>query len=168
MERSKIDAKELNLEEKVIFINRVAKVVKGGRRFRFSALVVVGDKEGHVGLGIGKARDVPEAIRKGVERAKKNLLSIPRRGTTIPHQVLAKFGAARVLMKPAPPGTGVIAGGGVRMVVESAGIRDIVTKSLGSDNVVTVAQAAVTALTQLRDIEVEVSRRKGRAEAAGG
>ncbi|HLB11401.1 MAG TPA: 30S ribosomal protein S5 [Dehalococcoidia bacterium] len=168
MERSKIDAKELNLEEKVVFINRVAKVVKGGRRFRFSALVVVGDKEGHVGLGIGKARDVPEAIRKGVERAKKNLLSIPRRGTTIPHQVLAKFGAARVLMKPAPPGTGVIAGGGVRMVVESAGIKDIVTKSLGSDNVVTVAQAAVTALTQLRDIEAEVSRRKGRAEAAGG
>jgi len=168
LERSKIDAKELNLEEKVVFINRVAKVVKGGRRFRFSALVVVGDKEGHVGLGIGKARDVPEAIRKGVERAKKNLLSIPRRGTTIPHQVLAKFGAARVLMKPAPPGTGVIAGGGVRMVVESAGIKDIVTKSLGSDNVVTVAQAAVTALTQLRDIEAEVSRRKGRAEAAGG
>ena len=168
MERSKIDAKELNLEEKVVFINRVAKVVKGGRRFRFSALVVVGDKEGHVGLGIGKARDVPEAIRKGVERAKKNLLSIPRRGTTIPHQVLAKFGAARVLMKPAPPGTGVIAGGGVRMVVESAGIKDIVTKSLGSDNVVTVAQAAVTALTQLRDIEAEVSRRKGRAEASGG
>ena len=121
-----------------------------------------------MGLGIGKARDVPEAIRKGVERAKKNLLSIPRRGTTIPHQVLAKFGAARVLMKPAPPGTGVIAGGGVRMVVESAGIKDIVTKSLGSDNVVTVAQAAVTALTQLRDIEAEVSRRKGRAEAAGG
>ena len=168
MERSKIDAKELNLEEKVVFINRVAKVVKGGRRFRFSALVVVGDKEGHVGLGIGKARDVPEAIRKGVERAKKNLLSIPRRGTTIPHQVLAKFGAARVLMKPAPPGTGVIAGGGVRMVVESAGIKDIVTKSLGSDNVVTVAQAAVTALTQLRDIEAEVSRRKGRADASGG
>lgn len=168
MERSKIDAKELSLEEKVVFINRVAKVVKGGRRFRFSALVVVGDKEGHVGLGIGKARDVPEAIRKGVERAKKNLMAVPLRGTTIPHQTLAKFGAAQVLMKPAPPGTGVIAGGGVRMVVESAGIKDIVTKSLGSDNVVNVAQAAVTALGQLRDVETELARRKARVEAVSG
>ncbi len=168
MERSKIDAKELSLEEKVVFINRVAKVVKGGRRFRFSALVVVGDKEGHVGLGIGKARDVPEAIRKGVERAKKSIMSVPLKGTTIPHQILAKFGAAVVLMKPAPPGTGVIAGGGVRMVVESAGIKDIVTKSLGSDNVVNVAQAAVTALGQLRDVETEVARRKARVEFAGG
>jgi len=168
VERSKIDAKELSLEEKVVFINRVAKVVKGGRRFRFSALVVVGDKEGHVGLGIGKARDVPEAIRKGVERAKKSIMSVPLKGTTIPHQILAKFGAAVVLMKPAPPGTGVIAGGGVRMVVESAGIKDIVTKSLGSDNVVNVAQAAVTALGQLRDVETEVARRKARVEFAGG
>lgn len=168
MERSKIDAKELNLEEKVIFINRVAKVVKGGRRFRFSALVVVGDNDSHVGLGIGKARDVPEAIRKGVERAKKNLFSIPLKGHTIPHQVLAKFGAAKVLMKPAPPGTGVIAGGGVRMVVESAGIKDIVTKSLGSDNVVNVAQAALTALNQLRNVEIEVGKRKTRLEASNG
>lgn len=166
MERSKIDAKELNLEEKVVFINRVAKVVKGGRRFRFSAVVVVGDREGHVGMGIGKARDVPEAIRKGVERAKKNLLKVPLRGNTIPHWVLAKFGAAQVLMKPAPPGTGVIAGGGVRMVVESAGIRDIVTKSLGSENVVNVAQAAMVALSQLKDIEGQLEKRKARAEAA--
>ncbi|MDP2663251.1 MAG: 30S ribosomal protein S5 [Dehalococcoidia bacterium] len=166
MERSKIDAKELNLEEKVVFINRVAKVVKGGRRFRFSAVIVVGDKDGHVGMGIGKARDVPEAIRKGVERAKKNLLKVPLKGTTIPHWVLAKFGAAQVLMKPAPPGTGVIAGGGVRMVVESAGIRDIVTKSLGSENVVNVAQAAMVALTQLQDVEGQVAKRKARPEAA--
>ncbi|MDO8689333.1 MAG: 30S ribosomal protein S5 [Dehalococcoidia bacterium] len=166
MERSKIDPKELNLEEKVVFINRVAKVVKGGRRFRFSAVIVVGDKDGHVGMGIGKARDVPEAIRKGVERAKKNLLKVPLKGTTIPHWVLAKFGAAQVLMKPAPPGTGVIAGGGVRMVVESAGIRDIVTKSLGSENVVNVAQAAMIALTQLQDVEAQVGKRKARSEAA--
>ncbi len=166
MERSKIDPKELNLEEKVVFINRVAKVVKGGRRFRFSAVVVVGDKDGHVGMGIGKARDVPEAIRKGVERAKKNLLKVPLKGTTIPHLVLAKFGAAQVLMKPAPPGTGVIAGGGVRMVVESAGIRDIVTKSLGSENVVNVAQAAMVALTQLQDVEAQIGKRKTRLEAA--
>lgn len=168
MERSKIDAKELSLEEKVIFINRVAKVVKGGRRFRFSAVVVVGDKGGHVGMGIGKARDVPEAIRKGVERAKKGLLRVPLKGTTIPHWVLAKFGAAEVLMKPAPPGTGVMAGGGVRMVVESAGIRDIVAKSLGSSNVVNVAQAAMRALGRLQDIEGEVARRKARPGAAGG
>ncbi len=166
MERSKIDAKELNLEEKVVFINRVAKVVKGGRRFRFSAVVVVGDRDGHVGMGIGKARDVPEAIRKGVERAKKNLISVPLRGNTIPHWILAKFGAAEVLMKPAPPGTGVIAGGGVRMVVESAGIKDIVTKSLGSENVVNVAQAAMTALSQLQDVEAQLAKRKGRVEAA--
>jgi len=166
VERSKIDAKELNLEEKVVFINRVAKVVKGGRRFRFSAVVVVGDRDGHVGMGIGKARDVPEAIRKGVERAKKNLISVPLRGNTIPHWILAKFGAAEVLMKPAPPGTGVIAGGGVRMVVESAGIKDIVTKSLGSENVVNVAQAAMTALSQLQDVEAQLAKRKGRVEAA--
>lgn len=168
MERPKIDAKELSLEEKVVFVNRVAKVVKGGRRFRFSALVVVGDKEGHVGMGIGKARDVPEAIRKGVERAKKNLLKVPLKGNTIPHWVLAKFGAAQVLMKPAPPGTGVIAGGGVRMVVESAGIKDIVTKSLGSENVVNVTQAAMAALGQLKDIEGESERRKAKAEVASG
>lgn len=168
MERSKIDAKELNLEEKVVFINRVAKVVKGGRRFRFSALVVVGDRDGHVGMGIGKARDVPEAIRKGVERAKKNLVLVPVQGGTIPHQTLAKFGAAEVLMKPAPPGTGVIAGGGVRMVVESAGIKDIVTKSLGSDNVVNVAQATMVALAQLHNVQGEVDKRRGAREAAVG
>ena len=147
------------LEERVVHISRVSKVVRGGRRFGFRALVVVGDGEGSVGVGVGKAREVPNAIRKGVERAKRNMIKISLFGTTIPHDVLVKVGAAKVLLKPASPGTGVIAGGGVRAVVEVAGIKDILSKSLGSDNVFNVVLATFEGLQQLMDIEVQAERR---------
>jgi small subunit ribosomal protein S5 len=152
------------LEERVVHIARVSKVVKGGRHFSFRVVVVVGDKKGKVGIGVGKAREVPDAIRKGVERAKKDMQPVPMTGTSIPHPVLATFGAAHVLLKPAAPGTGVIAGGGVRAVIEAAGIKDILTKSLGSANKLNVVRATLDGLRQLKDVERE-ARIRGKAVA---
>jgi len=157
---ARIDLNKLALEERVVQINRVAKVVKGGRRFSFSAVIVVGDGGGHVGVGLGKAGEVPEAIRKGVEDAKKHLIRIPMVGTTIPHEVRHVYAAANVLLKPASQGTGVIAGGAVRAVVEAAGIRDILSKIHGSTNPVNVTRATVEALRSLRSAQ-ELSDRRG-------
>ncbi len=157
---ARIDPNKLTLEERVVQINRVAKVVKGGRRFSFSAVVVIGDGAGHVGCGLGKAGEVPESIRKGVEDAKKHLIRIPMVGTTIPHEVTHTFSASSVLLKPAPQGTGLIAGGSVRAVLAAAGIRDIVAKIYGSTNPVNVTRATIEALRGLHSAE-ELSIRRG-------
>ncbi len=148
-----------SLDERVVHISRVAKVVKGGRHFGFRAVVVVGDNNGSVGVGIGKAREVPEAIRKGTERARKSMVKVALAGATIPHEIKTKFGASLVLLKPATPGTGVIAAGGVRAVVECAGVRDVLTKSLGSSNRLNVVRATMQALIGLNDVQVAAQRR---------
>ena len=160
---SKIDPTELTLTDKLVNINRVAKVMKGGKRLSFSALVVTGDGNGHVGIGLGKANEVPVAISKASAVARKNLIKVPLAGTTIPYEMKVKFGAAEVLLKPAAPGTGIIAGGSIRAVLEAAGIKDILTKSLGSSNRINVAKATMLALSQLKDPKEELARRKGTA-----
>ncbi len=157
--RSRPGSDDIELEERVVQINRVSKVVKGGRRFNLSTLVVVGDGKGHVGVGMGKAAEVPEAIRKGVEAAKKNMITVTLREHTIPHEIRHEFKTATVVLIPAAPGTGVIAGGGVRAVLEAAGVKDVLTKAIGSNNKVNVVKATFQALGQLRSIEQEARRR---------
>jgi small subunit ribosomal protein S5 len=167
---NRIDPAELALNDKLVYINRVSKVVRGGKRLRFSALSVTGDGNGHVGIGVGKANSVPEAINKANATARKNLIKVPLAGTTIPQEAMVKFGAAHVLLRPAAPGTGIIAGGSIRAVVEAAGIKDILTKSLGSPNRINTAKATIMALSRLKEPEVELARRRpnGAEEAGGG
>ncbi len=169
---SKIDPTELTLNDKLVYINRVSKVVKGGRRLSFSALVISGDGNGHVGVGVGKANEVPVAISKASSIARKNLIEVPLSGNTIPYQITVKYGAAKVLLKPAAPSVGVIAGGSIRAVVEAAGIKDILTKSMGSSNKINTAKATILALSQLKQPKEEIAKRKSTLEvrevATGG
>jgi small subunit ribosomal protein S5 len=165
---ARIDPAGLELEERLVQINRVSKVHRGGRRFSFGAVVVIGDKNGHVGAGMGKANEVPDAIRKGVEDAKKNLIKVPLVGTTIPHEIEEHFGASQVLMRPAAPGTGVIAGGAVRHVLEAAGVHDVLTKSHGNNNPVNLVKATIAALAALQSPEQVAARRGKTVESFGG
>ena len=160
--KSKIDPTELALNDKLVYLNRVSKVVKGGKRLSFSALVVTGDGNGHVGIGMGKSNEVPEAINKAGAVARKNLVKVQLNGNTIPYETIIKFGATKVLLKPASMGTGIIAGGSVRAVVEAAGIKDILTKSLGSANRVNAAKATILALSRFKDPKMEIAKRKGK------